>query len=139
MGRRLISPVTGSHGGIFDTKTRSPHRTAMLLGTLRASAYVDNGSTRTVCLFMVGPRGLPPAGRDDVCSKIVRCRFASVRRMPNRGCLLRVPRGGKSPHGRGRKSGRVAALVGDTARATILAALMGGQALTGTELAYLAR
>ena len=32
----------------------------------------------------------------------------------------------------------VAALVGDTARATILAALMGGQALTGSELAYLA-
>jgi DNA-binding transcriptional ArsR family regulator len=32
----------------------------------------------------------------------------------------------------------VAALVGDTARATILAALMGGQALTGTELAFLA-
>jgi hypothetical protein len=29
----------------------------------------------------------------------------------------------------------VAALVGDTARATILAALMGGQALTGSELA----
>ena len=33
----------------------------------------------------------------------------------------------------------VAALVGDTARATILAALMGGQALTSSELAYLAR
>jgi len=33
----------------------------------------------------------------------------------------------------------VAPLVGDTARATILAALMGGQALTGSELAYLAR
>jgi DNA-binding transcriptional ArsR family regulator len=33
----------------------------------------------------------------------------------------------------------VAALVGDTARATMLAALMGGQALTGSELAYLAR
>src|SRR4029078_13441163 len=33
----------------------------------------------------------------------------------------------------------VAALVGDTARATMLAALMGGQALTGTELAYRAR
>jgi len=33
----------------------------------------------------------------------------------------------------------VAALVGDTARATILAALMSGQALTGTELAYIAR
>ena len=33
----------------------------------------------------------------------------------------------------------VAALVGDTARATMLAALMGGQALTGKELAYLAR
>src|SRR5258708_14417319 len=33
----------------------------------------------------------------------------------------------------------VAALVGDTARATILAALMGGQALTGSELPYLAR
>ena len=33
----------------------------------------------------------------------------------------------------------VAALVGDTARATMLAALMGGQALTATELAYLAR
>jgi len=33
----------------------------------------------------------------------------------------------------------VAALVGDTARATILAALMGGQALTGSELAFLAR
>jgi len=32
----------------------------------------------------------------------------------------------------------VAALVGDTARATILAALMGGEALTGGELAYLA-
>ncbi|HTS39592.1 MAG TPA: helix-turn-helix domain-containing protein [Xanthobacteraceae bacterium] len=32
----------------------------------------------------------------------------------------------------------VAALVGDTARATMLAALMGGQALTGGELAYLA-
>jgi DNA-binding transcriptional ArsR family regulator len=32
----------------------------------------------------------------------------------------------------------VAALVGDTARATMLAALMGGQALTATELAYLA-
>jgi DNA-binding transcriptional ArsR family regulator len=32
----------------------------------------------------------------------------------------------------------VAALVGDTARATMLAALMGGQALTGSELAYLA-
>ena len=33
----------------------------------------------------------------------------------------------------------VAALVGDTARATILAALMGGQALTASELAALAR
>jgi DNA-binding transcriptional ArsR family regulator len=33
----------------------------------------------------------------------------------------------------------VAALVGDTARATILAALMGGQALTGSELAFPAR
>ncbi|HUI94790.1 MAG TPA: helix-turn-helix transcriptional regulator [Xanthobacteraceae bacterium] len=33
----------------------------------------------------------------------------------------------------------VAALVGDTARATMLAALMGGQALTASELAYLAR
>src|ERR1700730_2708474 len=33
----------------------------------------------------------------------------------------------------------VAALVGDTARATILAALMGGQSLTGGELAFLAR
>src|SRR5713226_4076174 len=32
----------------------------------------------------------------------------------------------------------VAALVGDTARATIIAALMGGQALTASELAYLA-
>jgi DNA-binding transcriptional ArsR family regulator len=32
----------------------------------------------------------------------------------------------------------VAALVGDTARATMLAALMGGQSLTGSELAYLA-
>jgi DNA-binding transcriptional ArsR family regulator len=33
----------------------------------------------------------------------------------------------------------VAALVGDTARATMLAALMGGQALTATELAFQAR
>ena len=33
----------------------------------------------------------------------------------------------------------VAALVGDTARATMLAALMGGQALTGGELAFVAR
>ncbi len=33
----------------------------------------------------------------------------------------------------------VAALVGDTARATMLAALMGGEARTATELAYLAR
>src|SRR6266478_7708818 len=33
----------------------------------------------------------------------------------------------------------VAALVGDTARATMLAALMGGQSLTATELAYLSR
>ena len=33
----------------------------------------------------------------------------------------------------------VAALVGDTARATILAALMSGQAMTGSELAYIAR
>ncbi len=33
----------------------------------------------------------------------------------------------------------VAALVGDTARATILATLMSGQALTASELAYLAR
>jgi DNA-binding transcriptional ArsR family regulator len=33
----------------------------------------------------------------------------------------------------------IAALVGDTARATILAALMGGQALTSSELAGLAR
>src|SRR5215470_12018037 len=32
----------------------------------------------------------------------------------------------------------VAALVGDTARATMLAALMGGQSLTGGELAFLA-
>lgn len=32
----------------------------------------------------------------------------------------------------------VAALVGDTARATMLAALMGGQSLTGSELAFLA-
>src|ERR1700674_2898308 len=31
-----------------------------------------------------------------------------------------------------------AALVGDTARATMLAALMGGQSLTGSELAFLA-
>jgi len=30
----------------------------------------------------------------------------------------------------------VAALVGDTARATMLSALMGGQSLTATELAY---
>src|SRR3954468_7691216 len=33
----------------------------------------------------------------------------------------------------------VAALVGDTARATMLSALMSGQALTGSELAYLSR
>ena len=33
----------------------------------------------------------------------------------------------------------VAALIGDTARATMLAALMGGEALTGSELAHLAR
>src|SRR5258708_710997 len=33
----------------------------------------------------------------------------------------------------------VAALVGDTTRATMLASLMGGKSLTGTELAYLAR
>jgi DNA-binding transcriptional ArsR family regulator len=33
----------------------------------------------------------------------------------------------------------VAALVGDTARATMLAALMGGQSLTASELAYVAR
>ncbi len=33
----------------------------------------------------------------------------------------------------------VAALVGDTARATMLASLMDGQALTGSELADLAR
>src|ERR1700741_5365967 len=33
----------------------------------------------------------------------------------------------------------VAALVGDTARATMLAALMGGEQLPGTELAFLAR
>jgi DNA-binding transcriptional ArsR family regulator len=33
----------------------------------------------------------------------------------------------------------VAALVGDTARATMLAALMGGEALTGSELAFRAR
>src|SRR5262249_4801984 len=33
----------------------------------------------------------------------------------------------------------VAALVGDTARATMLAALMGGESLTGSELASLAR
>jgi DNA-binding transcriptional ArsR family regulator len=33
----------------------------------------------------------------------------------------------------------VAALVGDTARATMLAALMSGQALTGSELAFVAR
>jgi DNA-binding transcriptional ArsR family regulator len=33
----------------------------------------------------------------------------------------------------------VAALVGDTARATMLGALMGGKALTGSELAFLAR
>ncbi|MGB9387839.1 MAG: transcriptional regulator, partial [Pseudolabrys sp.] len=32
----------------------------------------------------------------------------------------------------------MAALVGDTARATILSALMGGQSLTATELAYCA-
>src|SRR5437868_11336815 len=32
----------------------------------------------------------------------------------------------------------VAALVGDTARATMLAALMGGQSLTASELAFLA-
>jgi DNA-binding transcriptional ArsR family regulator len=32
----------------------------------------------------------------------------------------------------------VAALVGDTARATMLSALMGGQSLTATELAYAA-
>jgi DNA-binding transcriptional ArsR family regulator len=32
----------------------------------------------------------------------------------------------------------VAALVGDTARATMLSALMGGQSLTATELAYCA-
>ena len=32
----------------------------------------------------------------------------------------------------------VAALIGDTARATMLAALMGGEALTATELAYCA-
>jgi len=33
----------------------------------------------------------------------------------------------------------VAALIGDTARATMLGALMGGQSLTGSELAFLAR
>src|SRR5262249_46967914 len=38
IGKRLISPVAGSYGGMFDTKTRSPHRMAMVVGTLRASA-----------------------------------------------------------------------------------------------------
>ena len=38
IGKRLISPVAGSYGGMFDTKTRSPQRMAMLIGTLRASA-----------------------------------------------------------------------------------------------------
>jgi DNA-binding transcriptional ArsR family regulator len=40
--------------------------------------------------------------------------------------------------GRSGKSGRLAALVGDTARATMLNALMGGQSLTATGLAYCA-
>jgi DNA-binding transcriptional ArsR family regulator len=52
---------------------------------------------------------------DDACSETIQCRMDGSANMIE-----------------------VAALVGDNARATILSALMGGQALTGTELAYLA-
>src|SRR5262245_50444534 len=71
-------------------------------------------------------------------SSVVTHRFGACRTV---GACCRRRRGGKLLHGRGGKlgRGRLAALVGDTARATILAALMGGQALTGSELAYLAR
>ena len=37
-GKRLISPVAGSYGGMFDTNTKSPARIAMAIGTLRACA-----------------------------------------------------------------------------------------------------
>src|SRR5262249_3169719 len=49
--------------------------------------------------------------------------------------LLNLPEAGKPAAGWG---GNGAALVGDTARATMLGALMGGQSLTATELAYCA-
>src|ERR1700704_99058 len=82
------------------------------------------------CLFIVIPHiWFARAGlmRHNRCSKAVICRFPFCRW------------GGKVTHGRGRKFGRGCGACRDTARATILAALMGGQALTGSELAYLAR
>src|SRR5262249_22249751 len=95
------------------------------------------------CLFMAIPRiwfARACLTRHDARSKAVGCRFPLVRRVPDRRCLLTVPSGrGKPPWCRAPNLVEVAALVGDTARATILAALMGGQALTGSELAYLAR
>src|SRR5262249_62201756 len=54
-------------------------------------------------------------------------------------CRARVAGGKLEPMSAGANMVEVAALVGDTARATMLAALMGGQALTASELAYLAR
>src|SRR5262252_915959 len=54
-------------------------------------------------------------------------------------CRARVAGGKLEPMSAGANMVEVAALIGDTARATMLAALMGGQSLTASELAYLAR
>src|SRR5690349_9559558 len=68
------------------------------------------------------------------------CRARTVWHAPNCPCLAQHYRGAKIwAMVAAANLVEVAALVGDTARATMLAALMGGQSLTGTELAYVAR
>src|SRR5215470_16091888 len=96
IGKRLISPVAGSYGGMFDTKTRSPHRTAMLTGTF-AGFGIGGQRLDANGLFIHGGSSFRFARacltRRNAGSKTVLCRFPLVRRVPNRRCLLMGPRG----------------------------------------------
>src|SRR3954466_11271328 len=109
---------------------------------LRRSRYVENGSTRIGTRFISSILSLNPlvcacddAGEFGTVLALTFFRFGTYRTV----MLAECPAGTVECRMAAANMVEVAALVGDTTRATILAALMSGQALTGSELASLAR
>src|ERR1041385_3184004 len=110
-----LEPVIGPAKG----RTRWRERTGMGQRKAIRSRLHDRGRAARC----VRP---PPLSRSNGSARAELCSLARA-----------AARAGKAPRVVDAKRVEVAALVGDTARATMLAALMGGQSLTATELAYL--